>query len=323
MASSYVDEWAGWGGVVRVNKEVIDLLPILLKKLSNGESLHIPTLASDFSIPKSTLVHNFNSVLVPLFPDDIKYDNSTKNWYSAKNFLSETLLSADELVTIKLLEIHSQKLTRRFGLSTKRLFNRFKNRASLKIFKKVRMEKITKEEEPTFALMQNAISSKNVLTCVYREKNRKIHPLKIVMLEGYWYLFLWDTKAKEIRKYHLKSIEELELTDDTFTPPKTDALNKLDNAINAYFKGDAENIDVELLVHKQVKIYLERQPLNKSQKMFREDDDYDRLTITITDEREIIPTIQQYLPFIKVLSPESLCNEIEKNIKNYTHLNLT
>jgi predicted DNA-binding transcriptional regulator YafY len=51
--------------------------------------------------------------------------------------------------------------------------------------------------------------------------------------------------------------------------------------------------------------------------MFKEDDDYDRLTITITDEREIIPTIQQYLPFIKVLSPETLSKTIEKNIQNY------
>jgi len=301
---------------MRVNKKIIDILPTLLKRLSNGESLHIPTLSSDFSIPKSTLVNNFNSVIIPLFPNDIQYDNSTKQWYSKKNFLSETLLSADELVTIKLLEIHSEKLTRRFGLSTKRLFNRFKNRASLKIFKKVKMEKVTKDEEARFALIQNAISSKRVLTCVYHEKDRVIEPLKIVMLEGYWYLFFWNIETSDVRKYYLKDIENLELIDKNFTSPHRDILKRIDYAINAYFKVD-ETLDVELLVHKEVKKYFERQPLNKSQYIVKENDDYFKMTITVTHEKEIIPTIQQYFPYILVLSPESLYMAIEKNLENY------
>jgi len=307
---------------MRINKSMIDILPILLKRLSNGESLHIPTLSIQFSIPKSTLVNNFSTVLVPLFPNYIQYDNSTKNWYSTKNFLSETLLTSDELIAMKLLEMYSEKLTTKFTLSTQRLFNRFKNRASLKIFKKVRMEKITKKDEIKFALIENAIFLKKVLICLYKEKNREIYPLKIVVLEGYWYLFLWDIRIKEIRKYHLKSMISVELLDKTFIPPKTDIFDRLDNAINAYFKADGDRIEVELLVHKEVKIYLKRQPLNKSQRMVQEDDDYDKLTITITDEREIIPIIQQYLPYIKVLSPLSLHHKIEENIKNYANINL-
>jgi len=308
---------------MRINENMINQLPILLKRLSNGESLNIPFLHKTLDIPIRTLQSNFEKVLVPLFPHDIKYDNSTKNWYSEKNFLLETLLSAEELVTMKLLDNYSEGLGKRFSLSTKRLFNRFKRRASLKIFKKAKMEKILKEDEAILALIENSITSKRVLKCIYNNKNREVHPLKIVLLEGYWYLYLWDVKDKIIKKFHLKSMSSLILTDKIFESPKTEILNKLDGAINAYFK-DAPTIDVELLVHNKVVKYFQRQPLSKYQKITLDNDpNYKLMTLPITDEMEIIPTIQQYLPYIKVISPESLHLKIQENISNYINPNLS
>ena len=119
---------------MKINKRMIDLLPILLKKLANGEGLNISNLSIQYTIPKKTLQDNIKK-LQSLFPEDIKYSSSTNNWYSEQNFLAETLLSADELVTMKLLEDHSTKVSEKFLRSTKILFNRFKKRASLTIFK--------------------------------------------------------------------------------------------------------------------------------------------------------------------------------------------
>lgn len=293
---------------MRVNEDMINLLPILLKKLSNGESLNLPSLHKTYNLPLRTLQSNFTNVLIPLFPDDIKYDDSTKNWYSTKNFLSETLLSADELITIKLLENHSEKLGKRFALSTRRLSNRFKRRASLKIFRKTKMEKILKEDEPKLALIEKGISLKKVLLCKYSNKDREIFPIKIVLLEGYWYLYLWDLKDDFMKKFHLKSIQSIVLTDKAFEVPSIEILDKLDGAINAYFK-DAAIIDVELLIHNKVIKYFERQPLSKYQRIVSDiDPNYKRMILPVTDEMEIIPTIQQYLPFIslkKGLKPPS------------------
>ena len=50
---------------------------------------------------------------------------------------------------------------------------------------------------------------------------------------------------------------------------------------------------------------------------------YTKLSITITDEMEIIPTIQQFLPYIKVLEPESLDKLIRQNLKNYDKTDLS
>ena len=168
---------------MKINEDMINILPILLKNLANGKSLNVASLHGYYEIPERTIRENIKKNLIPLFPDDIVYDNKTKNYYAKRNFLSDTLLSAEELVTIKLLENHSDTLGRRFSIASQRLFNRFKRRASLSIFKQTNMEKIGKDDEGKLAIIKNAISTKSILECRYKGKERIIHPLKIVLLE--------------------------------------------------------------------------------------------------------------------------------------------
>lgn len=222
---------------------------------------------------------------------------------------------------MSILDTASEKFGNRFSVATQRLFNRFRKRASLSIYKKINMEHLERDDEGKLAIIKSAIKFRTVLNCTYNNKARIIHPLKIVLLEGYWYLFLWDAIDQVIKTFHLKSIHSLELADENFKDPRTETINKLEGALNAYFK-DKPPFDVELLIHKKVSRYFERQPLSKYQKLFDYDDSYKKMLIPVTDEMEIIPTIQQYLPYIKVLSPHSLHQQIEDNIKNYASLDL-
>lgn len=304
-----------------MNKKIIDLLPSLLRELSNGQSINIPFISKQYDIPEKTIQDNIKKYLVPIEIAEIRFDKSIQKWIAKRGFLTETLLSEYELVTMRLLENHASSYGRQFLLSTQRLFSRFKRRASLTIYKKTKIEKIEKDDEGKLAIVQTAISQKKILACRYSGKERVIYPLKIVLLEGFWYLFLWDTENKEVRKYHFKSLEALSLQDETFIIPENRVIDHLDNALNAYFK-DAELIPVQLLLHKKVSKYFQRQPLSSSQIITPFDENYDQMDIWITDEMEIIPTIQQYLPFVKVSSPLSLHNMIVENIKNYTTLDL-
>jgi len=69
------------------NKNIIDTFPKLLKRLSSGEGLHIPTLSKEFNIPEKTLQDNIKKYFIPLSLADIKYDRTTRNWTARKNFL--------------------------------------------------------------------------------------------------------------------------------------------------------------------------------------------------------------------------------------------
>ncbi|WP_200764026.1 helix-turn-helix transcriptional regulator [Nitrosophilus alvini] len=303
-----------------MNQDIINALPKILRRLSNGETLNIPALSEELGIPQKTIQDNFKKYLTPIENAEVHFDKSVQGWVARQGFLSETLLSEYEIITMQLLEHSSKKYGRQFALATQRLFNRFKRRASLVIFKKTKMEQIGRDDESKLAIIKTAIVQKRVLHCKYNGKDRVVYPLKIVMLEGYWYLFLWDTENNEVRKYHLKSIQALDLQNEIFTTPENRVIDHLDNAINAYFK-DGELIPVKLIVHKKISKYFKRQPLSGSQSItqYPYNENYEYLNIWVTDEMEIIPTIQQYLPYIKVESPDSLCQQIEKNIQNYSN----
>jgi len=307
----------------KINAKVINALPLILKRLSNCEDLCTVNLSSDYDVHVSTLRDNINKYIVSAFPSDISFSRATNTWTSNRNFLADTLLSPEEIITMKILEKNVSQYGDKFEKNAKLLFNRFKRRASLQIYKKTNFEKITREYEATFAIIKNAIKFKSIVTCVYKEKKRTLYPLKIVMFDGYWYALVYQENEKTIKTFHLKSISQLETTTKQFTLELNDINLKLDSAINAHFK-DKKLFQVELLVHKKIIKYFERRPLSKNQDIFdTENDDYKLLRISITDDMEIIPTIQQFMPFIKPLSPSNLIEKLDKHIIDYRESDLS
>lgn len=302
---------------MRINENMIKLLPILLKKLSNGESLSTKQLSEKYNIPHRTIHDNINKHLKKIYPENIKFDKSTNSWYSNKNVLSETLLKAEEIITMDILEEHSKSFGKDFNTFTKILFNRFKRRTSYEIFKKTNFEKISKKDDLNFALIKNAIKSQNRLKCTYKGKDRLINPIKIVMFDGYWYVLVEDLKDNQLKTYYLKGIKNIELDGEKFEFKDNSIQDKLDGAINAHFK-DKKPILVELEIYKEIAKYFHRKPLSQKQSLRpSEHPDYEIMSIYITDFMEIIPTIQQFLPFIKVLSPNELDEKIREHLNDY------
>lgn len=302
---------------------MVNILPILLKRLSFGQSLSTEQLSKEFNVPSKTIQDNINKHLKKLYPENILFSKSTNMWYSNKNFLADTLLTAEEIVTIDLLEEHSKGFGKEFNTLTKRLFNRFKRRASFEIYKKTNFEKVNKEDNPTFALIKNSIQKKQTIRCKYNNKYRIVYPLKIVMFDGYWYALVLDNSDNKLKTFHLKSIQEIEYEGTQFNISDQNIIDKLDNAINANFK-DKDPVLVELEIHKEIAKYFHRRPLSKNQILRKSThQDYEIMSIFITDFMEIIPTIQQFLPFIKVVSPNELDTEIRKHLLDYDATDLT
>jgi len=301
---------------MRVNQNIVKLLPILLKKLSYGEKLSTKQLSEEYNIPHRTIHDNITKHLKKLYPDNIQFSKSTNTWYANKNILSETLLSAEEIITIDILEEHSKSFGTDFHTFTKILFNRFRKRTSYEIYKKTNFEKISKKDDFKFAIIKNAIKSKNTLICVYKEKIRLINPIKIVMFDGYWYVLVIDLKDNQLKTYYLKEMNDIQLEGSIFEFMENNIQDKLDGAINAHFK-DKEPKLVELEIYKEISKYFHRRPLSKKQSIRpSEHPDYEIMTIYITDLMEIIPTIQQFLPFIKVISPDDLDKQIREHYFN-------
>jgi len=168
--------------------------------------------------------------------------------------------------------------------------------------------------------IENAVKSNCIITCTYNNKIRELYPLEIINLEGFWYLINFDTEYEDIRRYHLKSIRNVEVLEETFERSSEiqEILDRFDYAINAFFEPLVEPFAVELYIDAKVAQYFERKSISKRQRiMQRYEDGSIDLEIFITDYMEIIPIIQRYMPYIGVVGPDGLRDVIQRNIIKY------
>lgn len=298
------------------NENRLSRLKTIITMLSSGVKCSTPNLAEKFNVSKKVIQSDFKDYLIPVFKNkEIYYNYSLKSYLAKNNFLNSSLFDAEELAVIAILKVKSKEKNCDTNLYEKveTFFDKFEDELSSSVYEKSSVEKIDKFKKE-ITLIKNAIVNKRIINCFYNNKNRKIYPLKILNLEGYWYLLVFD---KKVKTFHLNTIKDIEVLDETYEFDENQ-IKKFDNAISAYFKAENKEILVQLHIDKKVARYFERKPLSKKQRVLSKKDDLSiEIEILISDYMEIIPTIQRYMPHIKVIEPNGLKLEVKKNIESY------
>jgi len=307
------------------NKHKIAALQIdMMQKLLNGESVNVQKLEGEYKheVPERTIRDKITKVIEPLFPDSI-YNEKGIGWISKDNLNEKTILTAPELIALQTLKNYALGLDKDISTSALKLLSKFEQGVfAHEIIHRTKKEKLDKDNETTITVLMNAIRQKKKVSCTYNDKQRIIEPLMIVMLEGYWYLHLFDinkeTGLKKAKNFHIKTIELISLLDETFEYPEISFFKKLKTSVNAFFDSESDYISVELLLHKEIVKYFRRIPISTKQKIYgSKDDEYMTLSVEVTNLKEVAPIIQQYLPDIKVVHPSELNEIIKKNISDY------
>ncbi len=294
----------------------------MMQKLLDSESINVQVLHRLYEIPERTIRDKISKVIKPLFPDSI-FNEKGIGWTSKDNLNEKTILKAEELVALQLLKNYALGLEKEISIPALKLLSKFdRGMFTHEVIHRTKKEKLDKDSEATMTILMNAIRQKKKVSCIYNNKPRIIEPLMVVMLEGYWYLHLFDieidTELKKAKNFHIKSIESISLLDDNFKYPDISFFKKLKTSINAYFDSESDYISVELLIHKDIVKYFRRIPISSKQQIYgNTESKYMTLNIEVTNLNEIVPTIQQYLPKIKVIHPLELDELIKKNILNY------
>ena len=299
---------------IRINR-----LSAILELLNKGYDLSTPNLVERLGVSKKIIQSDFKDYILPLFVDDkIYYDYSSKTYKAKNNFLTKTLFSSDELAIIAILKNKSKDKYSDEDLSPKvdSLFLKFEEELTNKLYQTSSIEKIDNFKNEIIQI-KNAVETKSIIKCLYNKKNREIYPLKILNLEGFWYLIIYEPSDNKIKTFHLNTIKDIEVLHSNYRFDE-EKINSFDNAISAYYKPENEPILVQLFLDKEVSRYVMRKPLNKSQRVLKiYDDESCDIELMITDYMEIIPTIQRYIPFIGVIEPEELKDRVRKNIDLY------
>ena len=296
----------------------IERIESILQRLSRGEYLHTPSLVEEYETTKKIILTDFNQYIFPYFKQSIYYDYSSKTYKAKSNFLALTLLSAKELAILTILKAKTKDKfsDERLEEYTEVLFEKFEKALEDNFYKSASIEKID-EFKSEIITIKNAIEQGIEIICEYGEKTRVVQPLKILNLEGFWYLIVYEPNDEKVKTFHLDSIKNIEITSKKFEFAQ-DVIESFENAINAYYKVQNQSISVELYLDKDVSKYFLRRPISKSQRVISTYSDGGcDIELSVTDFMEIIPTIQRYAPHIGVIAPIELREQVKENFMKY------
>jgi len=194
-------------------------------------------------------------------------------------------------------------------------------------------EKLKETNLEILEQLEESIKDRKYININYQTNKGKFHyahsiPIKILYLNENWYLIVLTTNDvianstfKQLRISFISSIKYPSIGAKTFDSDNTEKL-RADNFIkkiqSAYSNMDKKSYLVKLKVSENIARYFEKKRYLKSQKIIKREENGDiLLSYEVCNDMEIIPIVQRWLPYIKVIEPLSIKEKVEENIKKF------
>lgn len=174
------------------------------------------------------------------------------------------------------------------------------------------------KDTPITRTLEECVRGREWVTICYKGGKMAdylMRPLKLMWVEGFWYLLALTTDDK-LLKFRLEKITSAKATNKPFKYNKN--IDKiLRESTNIWFEKDRP-LEVTLEVSAECAKYFKRKtyfPLQKVEKELKDG----RIVISCkaAKEEEILPTILHWLPHIKVISPTSLHKRVKDVLNDY------
>jgi len=170
-----------------------------------------------------------------------------------------------------------------------------------------------------FGLLEDAIVSQHPVCYTYQKPEgiksySNVQPYKLVNHNGIWYLAAND--GEQLKAFTLVKIDRLQVdTHTTFTP---------DPAINKTLLDEddiwlnAKKQEVVLKVSGLAANYFRRRKLVANQVIEKELEDGGLIvSCKVAHVNQILPTVRQWIPDIRIISPEGVQAEMERGLGEY------
>lgn len=283
----------------------------IANRLLQGEALSVNGLVEEFdgNITKRTLQRDFKllSEKLPI----VKEDNL---W-----MLKKLILNDEDLRVVEILESLSKSQGKKFEARARKILSHIEQPQINTFYTKLNMEDISSHTKDILEL-ERAIKDKHSIDFTYKSYENSFiastNPLKIINDQGFWYLLGYDTKQKHTKKYHLKSISNVKISEKKFRISK-DLSTLIDNAVNIWFDEEKKPFEVRIFVPKEFVRYFTRIKISKIQRIEPHTDGNMELILSITHEMEVLPLIKSWLPHLRVLEPKWLADIVINDIKAY------
>lgn len=179
-----------------------------------------------------------------------------------------------------------------------------------------------------FTPLFNSIISKKAIKITYQSyKSNKnieavIHPYYLKEYNQRWFLFALNDQYKTISNFALDRIESIERTNTKYIPNTSIDFDSYFDDVVGVTVNPGEIQTIKIWLSKDQAPYTLSKPIHPSQEVVEEHEDGSAIiSIEVIPNFELMQLLLSFGERIKVLSPESLRDDIlkkiEKNIENY------
>lgn len=286
----------------------------ILRRLHEGQTLSVVELAREFGVSDRTIQRDFNERLKPF-----GLEKEGRRWKMKRGYGAERMAAWEDRLVLELLGALAENTGPVFGARAKRLLSRLSDHAQNAFFTPVPLEDAGQYREVIGVLeplINNSRAVRFFLKSEGRTQSTATWPLRILTLEGRWFLAGLEAATKLIKYYPLSQIASPVPMVDTFKPSKS-LLKALDNALNTRFDPTAKPVTAHLKADAALAGRLRQNPLSPTQKITRQHKDGSlELTVQITHEMELFPLIGYFLGALQILSPLALRERFKTIVLN-------
>ena len=173
-------------------------------------------------------------------------------------------------------------------------------------------------KEILFGQLEEAIHSCRHITYTYQKTDgiktyTQVEPHKLVNHDGIWYLAAKDDG--KLKAFTLVKIDRLQVAESTFTPDPI--LHKTLAEEDGIWLNE-KKLDVVLKITGSAASYFRRRKWVANQVILKELEDGGMIvSAKVAHINQILPIVRQWLPCIRIISPEGLQADMEKEIRDY------
>ena len=284
-------------------------------KFQNGAVFTTKDLATMYDVSSRTMLRDIQKINEYLDTSKIINNRQTKTWQIDNQV--DLYITKDEQYHLNIIQNLCKNEGDEFYKQSKYLFDKFTSSLQNNIFTKIPVQSIQSFKD-LLPQIEQSIVNKMSINFIYEKRTRDVYPVKIVNLNAIWYLMAFDPKQDKLRRFHISRLENIVFTQDTFTLDLNNLQIRLDSAINANFDIDTKPYEIELFISSKIANIIKMRPISKTQRIIKNysDNSYD-ISILITNDNEIIPTIKKFMPHIRVINNQRIDKKIKKDFEEY------
>jgi len=303
-----------------ISEKVINLLKII-RALEEQKYPSVRQLAEECEVTERSVFRYLN-IINSVIP--VVFDRQKNGYrFTNKDAIKTLPLSREEFaLLISLSEVASQ-----MGSSFKDAFQRIMKRIlpvgdSVKVFNVVMSSIEVDIDETLFNAITEAIVEKRRVRFQYHGVNtsetttRKVDPYGLFYYDGIWFLYGYCHLRKAYRWFGLDRITSLRVLKERFNRLNEDEIQK--NLRNAFTfwqnEGDVTEVTVRFMKPASDVIKRKKKWHNSEERKVLPDGEVE-LTFRVSSVDELKWWLYGWLPYVKVLKPEWLREQIKKELK--------